>query len=184
MTIVCALHDRGAAWIGGDTRANRGTNALDFGHKWLLDPDGYWAIGCAGLPRGGYLAELNQLDMFGAGSAHEIAHIWREAVAEDGCATSRAACQANAFDINGIAASPDGIWLIGPDFTVLTVPNGRFCAEGTGAAYGYGAAHALGHPDVGGGRTPAESIIRTAIEAAIAHDSTCGGEVWLRKLEG
>jgi ATP-dependent protease HslVU (ClpYQ) peptidase subunit len=76
-------------------------------------------------------------------------------------------------------ARSDGVWNVGADFSVISLPADQLWAEGTGRELALGAAHALlsMNPNVA-----AKDIVRCAVEAAIAHDTTCGGGPWVEEL--
>ncbi len=74
------------------------------------------------------------------------------------------------LDSTFLVANRRGIFYVGPDLSVTPVT--RYFAIGSGAPFALGALHALY-----GGRLGAEALARKAVEAGIAFDNYCGGEV-------
>ncbi|HWR98296.1 MAG TPA: hypothetical protein VN317_07710 [Candidatus Methanoperedens sp.] len=81
------------------------------------------------------------------------------------------------LDSTFLVANRAGIFYVGPDMSVTPVE--RYFAIGSGAQFALGALHAL-H----GTRIGAEALARRAVEAAIAFDTYCGGEVQIFRVAG
>ena len=79
------------------------------------------------------------------------------------------------LDSTFLVANAAGIFYVGPDMSVTKVE--RYFAIGSGAQFALGALHAL-H----GTRIGAEALARRAVEAAIAFDTYCGGEVQIFRV--
>ncbi|MBF2760526.1 MAG: hypothetical protein ISN28_09700 [Ectothiorhodospiraceae bacterium AqS1] len=69
-----------------------------------------------------------------------------------------------------LVASPQGIFRVAPDLTVLRYE--RYCAIGSGEHLALGAAHILYES-----QADAKEIARRAVEAAIEHDTGCGAPI-------
>ncbi|WP_156013206.1 hypothetical protein [Thioalkalivibrio sp. HK1] len=69
-----------------------------------------------------------------------------------------------------LVVSPQGIFRVAPDLTVLRYE--RYCAIGSGEHLALGAAHILYES-----QADAEEIARRAVEAAIEHDTGCGAPI-------
>lgn len=177
MTIACALHLPGlGTWLGGDRRTTTEAEVLSDHHlKWLVE-DG-WALGIAGDARAGALGQRAGLfDRLGNDPAWSIATTLRKALQADGWHTKDNA-GARCFDICMLIASAGGVWAAFDCLTPIAMPAGQFVAIGSGRQLAMGAAHALR------GRSPRQ-VVRRAVEAAIAHDTACGGEPWIHFLKG
>src|SRR5512145_1336502 len=74
------------------------------------------------------------------------------------------------LDSTFLVAGRSGIYYVGPDMSVTKVEH--YFAIGSGAQFALGSLHAL-H----GSKLDTEAIARRAVEAAIAFDTYCGGEV-------
>ena len=81
------------------------------------------------------------------------------------------------LDSTFIVANRRGMYYVGPDLSVTPVT--RYFAIGSGAPFALGAFHALY-----GGRLGAEALARKAVEAGIAFDNYCGGEVVAHRVTG
>lgn len=81
------------------------------------------------------------------------------------------------LDSTFIIAGRAGIFYVGPDMSVTQVEH--YFAIGSGAPFALGALHAL-H----GTKLDAEAIARRAVEAAIAFDTYCGGDVLIHRVAG
>jgi ATP-dependent HslUV protease subunit HslV len=81
------------------------------------------------------------------------------------------------LDSTFIVAGRAGIFYVGPDMSVTEVEH--YFAIGSGAQFALGALHAL-H----GTKLDAETMARRAVEAAIAFDTYCGGEVRIHRVAG
>lgn len=74
------------------------------------------------------------------------------------------------LDSTFLVANRRGIFYVAPDLSVTSVA--RYFAIGSGAPFSLGALHSLYH-----GRLDAAGLAKKAVEAAIAFDNYCGGEV-------
>ena len=79
------------------------------------------------------------------------------------------------LDSTFIIAGRTGIFYVGPDMSVTAVRH--YFAIGSGAPFALGALHALHDSKLG-----AEAIARRAVEAAIAFDTYCGGDVRIDRV--
>ena len=79
------------------------------------------------------------------------------------------------LDSTFLVAGPAGIFYVGPDMSVTRVEH--YFAIGSGAPFALGALHGLFDSKLG-----AEAISRRAVEAAIAFDTYCGGEVQIFRV--
>lgn len=81
------------------------------------------------------------------------------------------------LDSTFLVAGRTGIFYVGPDMSVTPVR--RYFAIGSGAQFALGALNALHDSRLG-----AEAVARRAVEAAIAFDTYCGGEVQIHRVPG
>ena len=81
------------------------------------------------------------------------------------------------LDSTFIVAGRAGIFYVGPDMSVTKVKH--YFAIGSGAQFALGALNALYDS-----KLDAEAIARRAIEAAIAFDTYCGGDVRIHRVAG
>jgi ATP-dependent HslUV protease subunit HslV len=80
------------------------------------------------------------------------------------------------LDATFLVASPTGIFLVSSNMSVSEFR--QYYAIGSGGDYAIGAIYAL-YPEV---RDPSELAVR-AVRAAIAYDSSCGGEIEQRNVK-
>ena len=81
------------------------------------------------------------------------------------------------LDSTFIIAGRAGIFYVGPDMSVTEVKH--YFAIGSGAQFALGTLHGLFDSKLG-----PEAIARRAVEAAIAFDTYCGGEVQIHRVAG
>ena len=79
------------------------------------------------------------------------------------------------LDSTFLIAGRAGIFYVGPDMSVTKVKH--YFAIGSGAPFALGALHALQDSKLG-----AEAIARRGVEAAIAFDTYCGGDVQIHRV--
>ena len=79
------------------------------------------------------------------------------------------------LDSTFLVAGRAGIFYVGPDMSVTRVKH--YFAIGSGAQFALGTLHGLHDSKLG-----AEAIARRAVEAAIAFDTYCGGEVQINRV--
>jgi ATP-dependent protease HslVU (ClpYQ) peptidase subunit len=81
------------------------------------------------------------------------------------------------LDSTFIVAGRAGIFYVGPDMSVTKVEH--YFAIGSGAPFALGTLHGLFDSRLG-----AEAIARRGVEAAIAFDTYCGGDVQIHRVAG
>lgn len=179
MTINVAFHQPGVGtWIGSDRRTTMGGQVADFNPKWAVSPCGRKAIAYAGPTRGNHLANEFQARLFGARDPYDVAARLRQLITEDGWTAHTDAGDPQHYNGAAIYAEDHGVWFITCDFCVIAIPPGRLWADGSGREYAFGAAHAMSmFSGVDG-----SALVRTAVEAACANDSGCGGEPFIDLL--
>ncbi|MBI4183010.1 MAG: hypothetical protein HY521_03300 [Proteobacteria bacterium] len=180
MSVIVALCDprSGGTWIGSDTLVWSGEIKQEFGPKWFVREP--WAMGAVGHVRTANVVERQAGDLLrDLADAFEFARRVREALRSDGFHDQEDSRGPAEFGQTLMLASAAGVWTIGSDFSVISVPRGRPWAEGSGRELALGAAHALlSLPEP----PSAEAVVRAAIGAAIAYDGACGGQPWLARL--
>ena len=180
MTIICALHDpkHRCTWIGSDRLTKRYSGrAMDMGPKFAVY--GPWAAGVSGDGRVNDILINNAKTILdGLSGPMEFIARFIAVLKEHDFDLSPANNESppNSNQTIVLAHANDEPWSITGDF--CCIPGGRFTAEGSGGPYALGAAFAQRNMQV-----PPSKLVETAILAAIEHDTSCGGEVWLHKLE-
>ncbi len=181
MSVIVALPADGdrPTWIGSDSMVHAGSLRLT-GRKWVVQ--GPWAVGVAGHLRTVNLIEQHAGDLFtDVADAFDFSCRMRAVLQQDGYQDAEDGRGPVELGQSFLLARQSGVWTIGNDFSVIRIPAGQLWAEGTGRELALGAAHAL----MAVRPRPSESeIVRAAIEAAIAFDSSCGGPVWIEQLAG
>lgn len=180
MTIICALRAQptGNTWIGSDTLATAGGEALQPKHqKWVL------ANGCA-LAVAGLNVFLTTINHF----AEELQPEWdgydvwqwaRQKMLEIGVEGDKEKkSEAPWFGCSLIFATPSALTYIDSSGGAVDYSAGEFCARGSGDEYAQGAVFAA----QGMGLKYPEGLLKIGIEAACQFSTGCGGEPWIRKL--
>lgn len=169
---------RGATWIASDTMAMSGSLRLDCGAKWILH--GAWAAGVAGFLRSANLMEENKARLLdGLEGPLDFAERTQQLFRSDGYREERDERGPGNLGQVMMLATAGAAWIVGGDFSVAAIPTARLWAEGSGREIAIGAGHALTtqRPALG-----AAEIVRRAMEAALAYDTTCGGTIWMAEL--
>jgi ATP-dependent protease HslVU (ClpYQ) peptidase subunit len=180
MSVILAYSatPEGSTWIASDTMATSGTLRLDCGPKWILH--GPWAAGIAGFLRSANLIDENRARLLdGLDGPYDFVERVQALFRSDGYREERdERGPANLGQVL-LLATAGRSWIVGGDFSVAEVPAGQLWAEGSGRELAIGAGHALVRqrplPD-------GEEIVRRAIDAALAFDTSCGGEAWVAEL--
>lgn len=180
MTIICALTDGKQTWIGSDQQTTFGAERAFYGPKWIQL--GQWWIGFSGSTRARFLTE-QYANHDAAISPWGIANEIRRLLREDGWQPKEEKGDSPSYEVSAIIARPGEIWMTDDGLTPYPHPVNELAANGGAGRYALGAAWPmLKYRDVGHPRY--EVIIRNAIEAAIAYDIQCGGEPWVKLLDG
>lgn len=178
MTIICAVHRNGETWIGSDRQATQGWR---IGHasvkKWIVHGDR--ALGVSAELR---LVNLvaNEFDLMAAESSYALSKTLRDLMLANGFQSkSDPDGGAAGYNFSALYATPSGVWDIDQSFGVLAVDDGEMAARGSGLEYALGAFHALRSV----GNNDLSNLVMLSVEAAIAYDTGCGGEPFVKKLE-
>lgn len=180
MTVVCALHMDGYTVIGADSRVTIGQNTRlpSAAKKWHISPDKTQAIASTGSGRTLVLIrESNILDK--ASGSHEVAEFLRELIKKDGYASSADDGRgALSFGDTYLYADASGVWDIDSRFATWPIDDGVLWARGSGMDYAVGAGFAM---QKDASLNPYYRV-RMAIEAAIANDLGCGGDIFIEHI--
>ena len=186
MTIIVAIHRDGETWVGSDRQRNGGYCLVMDKSKFVIR-DG-WAIGVTGwarvcdiienakepLPPGPFDLSCRLRDMIEADGFHRIPIDGEENLVKN-------------FGTGFVIANDRQVWDLDAGFALSPIAKGDMHAKGSGAAYALGAFYAL---DGFGWSVLAAvgkiektyDLVSTAVEAAIAHDTGCGGKPFVMKL--
>jgi ATP-dependent protease HslVU (ClpYQ) peptidase subunit len=180
MSVILAYSatPRASTWIASDTMAMSGTLRLDCGSKWILH--GAWAAGVAGFLRSANLMEESKARLLdGLEGPLDFAERAQLLFRGDGYREERDERGPGNLGQVMMLATAGAAWIVGGDFSVAAIPPAELWAEGSGREIAIGAGHALTRqrPALG-----AAEIVRRATEAALAHDTTCGGTIWMAEL--
>lgn len=178
MTIIAALHEPSVGtWIGSDRLSVARNRIAPFAReKWSIA--GSHAVAFAGAGRANDLMRrwVRETNFATFADPLDVATALRDALKADEWGALKNSGDPLSFDVEALYASQRGAWDIDAGFSINGVDAGVLVARGSGIEYAYGAAHALR------GR-PAETVLRAAIDAAIAHDTGCGGEPFIHLLK-
>lgn len=180
MSVVATLCSSrtGTTWIGSDTMVCSGNIRRIIGPKWVVRWP--WAVGIAG-----HLRTINVVRqctgelLENLSDAYEFAERAREFLRKDGYHDAKDNEGPLNFGQMLMLARPDKAWAVGTDFSVLELPVDTLWAEGSGRELALGAAYGL---QCAGSTLPERNILEHALEAAILHDATCGGNAWSAEL--
>ncbi len=180
MTIICALHDtaNGETWIGSNPGATVGDSPLPaFDRKWLLQ--GPWALGMAGDGRAFTLLEAETEQLFdGLEEAYELTQRIRQLFDDAGIKDPDKA-SVPAYGQAMILASAEAVYDLDSALAHSRIEDGHLWARGSGMDFALGADHALADLAL-----PAETRVRKALQAAMANDVFCPGEIFMHMLGG
>ena len=179
MTIVCAIYRNGETWIGADTRAVRSNEKSPaMAKKWLFFDEA--AIGCT-ASWALVQAVADRLDEISSDWTPQKIFSWTRTVILDfGVEPEKKPGEPPWVDFSMIFVRPGEIWDISPVGGPLDYAGcGKLCTRGTGDEYALGAAFAYLrlYP-----KASPEKIMVTAIDAAKAYDTSCGGETWVHRF--
>lgn len=176
MTIVCAITDGEATWIGSDRQYQVGPNAVQaIAGKWVELPSGWW-VGVSGAVR---LVDMLPLCSHTSYDARGLAAAFSRLVREDGWKPYGDDGSPAEYDCACLLARPGELWSLHAMSALLEAPPGGLVAIGSGSPYAYGSAytsHALQEHVAPGGR------VRIACASACKHDPGCGMGVWTKEL--
>ena len=180
MTILCAVRDGSAVWIGADSRATAGGFVSPVPHEKWSEQDG-WQIGVAGYERMRTLMRLNPFSPSGGSianwSADAISEFLYKLAHADGWKPYPTDHGPQAFSLNLILVSPDLRVFETTGGGSVTEAGEEFVAAGSGCEYAYGAAFALRIS------TP-EARIDAALKAACQYNCDCGPPLFMKKIGG
>ncbi|MEM7224381.1 MAG: hypothetical protein AAF495_15480 [Pseudomonadota bacterium] len=180
MTIICALHDSaaGGTWIGANTGSTVADSPLPtYDTKWLLR--GPWALGLAGDGRAFTLLEAEAESLFDSLEApYELTQRIRQLFDDAGIKDPDKA-SVPAYGQAMILANAQAVFDLDSALAHSRIAEGRLWARGSGMDFALGADHALADLNL-----PAETRVKKALQAAMANDVFCPGEMYLHKLEG
>lgn len=176
MTIVCAITDGHAAWIGSDTHD---TTGFDVGFKGIL-----WKGAALGIS-----GELFALQAFQHWLADEpmpvepveLALHLRELARQH--KMGRWDDGTMMLDMTALYVRPSEIWYMNGDFTMARLSDGNVQAIGAGCEVAQGAL--WGAMRAGKRFTQAKdarAAVKFSVEAAIAKHRQCGGEVVIHRV--
>ncbi len=171
MTIICGLHQNGETWIGSDTHSIGQTGKYKGRPKWVLHEE--WAVGYSGFLRAGNLIRGYADTLFhNLESPFDFTQRLRPVLVDNGF-LSDSDPGPPSYGCSFVLANKQGVWDVCTGLSVEATE--EICCRGSGAMFARGAAYGLGASDT-------ESLVRMAVNAALAFDENCGGEVWIAKL--
>jgi hypothetical protein len=180
VTVVVAYREMGGdVWLGADTAvSSEGFIYPVRLAKW--DRYGRWALAMTGSQTVQDLARRHAGAIADCEDAESVAVLLHRAMRDDGWEPVENKGGIPCFNTNGILVSAAGLWLVSGS-GVVDVPSWGFAAAGSGEDFAYGAAYALlrGNPMQG---LSGEVIVRSAVVAAIAFRTDCGGDVVVERL--
>lgn len=173
MTVLCAVRDGWRTFIAADSRTCFGDQYFDHTRKWHLSPCGKMAFALSGQNRVPYLME-GWWRKKGKKDARAFATDLKKALLADGWKMTEVEGESQDARVSGFFVDK-GLWMITCDFTAMKVPDKVPMADGSGERFALGAmwAHRLDHYD------DWSDMLRVGVEAAIAHDCRCGGDVFV-----
>lgn len=176
MTIIAALHAEGQTWIGADSLCTFGNERSQApAEKWVVRWDGRVAVGFSGHSRAGMVARRSLFGATKSDDAWEVAQALRSILDADGWKPVDGD-GAKRHDVNLVFASLTEVALVDMAFAVHQMPDGVPVMGGSGSGYAEGAAYAMRGQ-------PARDVVCVALEAACRFDTSCGGDLFIQKLE-
>lgn len=182
MTIICALNDESGdkVWVGCNDRATIGDSpAPASASKWLHF--GGWLVGLSGDESVYEQFLLINEDKFPATSDKvlDVFQFMRSVYDDLSLGQQKGGDTTPSYGVDGILVHQSGrMWDFDSRLALSEVPSGRLWACGSGVDYALGADHAL----QGEGLSAKERVAR-AVEAAIALDIGCPGEILLQVFD-
>lgn len=175
MSIIAAIYDpAGSLVIGSDTGVTDGTDLQFPGrHKWVQSRNTW--IGVTGRASVQDSIRNNAAELLPNDEVRVFPGNLRKLLVEEGYnLTGSRDYPFMSSDL--LIANPNGIWMLSGDFALVRA--GPYWAEGSGQHIALGAMHALyGEGDAGD-----EYVLRRSLEAACQFMTTCGGDLWIKKV--
>ena len=175
MTIVCAFHKLGyGTVIGSDNQETLGYEALPLMNgKWVIGS--HWAAGIGGEAKAFDLITTNSQALLNTDiTPQTFISKYLAIIREDGWEPIKEQGVPIIFNVRIILASACEIYDISGNGHVR---RSEWVAIGSGSEFATGASYVLRQQN-----SSPETIVRTAVRAAIQFSTTCGGEVWTRSL--
>lgn len=187
MTTIAAIHVHSKGlYFGSDTQVTAGNRRVELmspSGKWVVAEDGNWICGYAGAFRTANIIEAERDTLFHKLDS-PVSFVYR---LQDTLHQHHFSLKARAtddeeegigsrhptFDCSLLLGSRDGLWEIGPDFSVLQC--GDSAATGSGSHYALGALHALS------AKKPVDRL-KAALMTAISLDPYSGGKIVIGTL--
>jgi ATP-dependent protease HslVU (ClpYQ) peptidase subunit len=178
MTIVCAITDGEATWIGSDRQVTTGGDmAVQLREgKWIETPSGWW-VGHSGWGR---LTNLIETCVERSYDPHGLAKTLRERMLADGWVPIEDGDGPRQHNGRIILARAGEIWTVDSSGAVLRCPDHELAAVGDGDGVAAGAAH--GYRWGKGGRADFADLVLVAVLAAIRYSAGCGMGEWTKEL--
>lgn len=175
MTIICAAKGPDGIWIGSDTECRIGDRRMPTAPKWAFHNGR--AIGISGLHRGVDLAKRYADSLLSDDDAWRASLYLCKLLQEDGWQPDEKEKAIPTYELWGIAILGGQIYRVAGDCHFSAQPGCTYFAGGSGMDFALGAMLecARSHDE------PA-LLVERGLEAAIALDSGCGGEPWVKKL--
>lgn len=172
MTIVCALRDGPRVWLGSDRQETVGHSerAIMPHGKWLLGKT--WAMGISGEARLRDLLLARSFLLDEPGTAFDVGERLKAILKDDGFKPREEEFKPLNWGFGFILARPGELYEVD---CVMHARETDWAVRGSGADYGTGVYFAMTFAAMSTHR----SVIETAIRAAIAYDTGCGGEPWV-----
>lgn len=163
-------------YLGADRRESDGFVYYDNLTKW--HNLGHFWVGVCGNMRVGNLLSDNVKFFRKIKDLAGLCGSIRLVLKEHDFVASTAGNRANGAPLYGSAYMVVGqgrSWWVGSDFAYTDVTDRGFWAEGSGSAYAFGAYH-MGKLFCGDGSSA--WVMEQCIQAAVDHDTSCGGRPW------
>jgi ATP-dependent protease HslVU (ClpYQ) peptidase subunit len=186
MSIVVGVRKDGETWVGADTQSSFGSNRVPPGNGGVTK---LRKVGRAVIGTTGWGIYENILDDFLASSKLGkvetkdqiftfFLDLWKALHEHYPFVNDQSDRDDSPFgnlDAAFLVASPHGLYYVASDLSVTEFR--KYCAVGSGADFGTGAAYILYDTELG-----AKEIVRRSVETACAFNLYCGGDVELLQV--
>ena len=182
MTTLVAVHTPGKGVVfGSDTQYTRGNSKTHSPHgKWVISPDGRWAVGCSGTLRTMNIIKAESEIIFD--KLHDPFDFAQrlQSVLDEYKFSLKAKMDDEelsrhpSFDCGLLLVSAHGIWEIGYDFAILQ--HESVAAAGSGSDFALGALHATKT------KRPKDRVT-AGLLAAVTLDTYSGGSMVIGEIK-
>jgi len=173
MTVIAAAEDSTGVWIGSDSKGIAGDVTYELGSK-IIKKNQYY-IGFSDSYRAADL--IRECDDFpqtigSMNTLRQFRDTLKDIMIKDGCSTMGSEGNTIMHPIDVLIISNNGIYSVDGDYQIHKIDS--YAATGSGFQLAMGALRS-----VMSATGSAKEAVMLAVEAAIYHSSSCGGDVYV-----